>query len=150
MSDATQYQNSSSQSSQSSQQSDQDTDDVQLIIPEETQQKFPQLVIGIKESKSMDNKERNYWLQVLPVMTGEQVDELKDILSTEKKKLAEIEQKYASMPTEKTEKKPEKTPEEKKREAEKLRQWKLQQQEKERLARKEENVEDILSQLSFA
>jgi len=122
-------------------------DDVQLIIPEETQEKYPELVEGIKGSKSMDNKERNYWLQVLPVMTEEQVNELRDILSTEKRKLAEIEQKYASKGKPGNSKKPEKTAEEIQQEQEKKRKEREERKRKEELARKEENVDDILSML---
>lgn len=44
----------------------------------------------------MNDQERNYWLQVLPVMTEDQVKELRDILDTEKRKLAEIDKKYAA------------------------------------------------------
>jgi len=123
---------------------------VELIIPEETQTKYPELVEGIKGSKSMDNKERNYWLQVLPVMTEEQVNELRDILSTEKKKLAEIEKKYASKGGSggnSGAKKPEKTEEEIKKEEEKRQQEREERKQKEALARKEENVDDILSML---
>lgn len=70
-------------------------DDVPLVVPEETQKQFPDLVELITHSESMNNSERNYWLQVLPVMTEPQVAELRDILETEKKKLSEIDKKYA-------------------------------------------------------
>lgn len=73
-------------------------DPVQVIIPPQTSQLFPDLVKMILESKSMNNQERNYWLQVLPVMTQDQVTELKNILETEIKKLAEIEAKYGAKP----------------------------------------------------
>jgi tetratricopeptide (TPR) repeat protein len=70
-------------------------DTVQLIIPDETQQKLPLLVKMIRASKSMNNRERNYWLQVLPVMTKPQQRELFDILKTEMVKLNEIDLKYS-------------------------------------------------------
>ncbi len=123
-----------------------DSEVEELIIPEETQEKYPELVEGIKESSSMDNKERNYWLQVLPVMTEDQVDELRDILSTEKKKLAEIEQKYSSTGSGAGEK-AEKTEEEVKKEQEEKRKKREDRKRQESLARKEENVDDILSAL---
>lgn len=123
------------------------TDEVQLIIPEETQAKYPELVEGIKGSKSMDNKERNYWLQVLPVMTEDQVNELRDILSTEKRKLAEIEAKYASKGAEKKEEKPQKTAEEIQQEERQRQKEREERIKKEALARKEENADDILSAL---
>lgn len=73
-------------------------DNSELIIPDITQKKFPKLVQGLINSKSMNNKERNYWFQVLPKMTNEQVNELQDIIDTEKRKLDEIERKYSSNP----------------------------------------------------
>ncbi len=73
-------------------------DPIQVIIPDETKTRFPDLTKMILESKSMNNQERNYWLQVLPVMTEEQVTELRNILETEVKKLAEIEAKYGAKP----------------------------------------------------
>lgn len=69
-------------------------DDTVLVVPEETKKQFPDLVELIVKSESMNNSERNYWLQVLPVMTEAQVAELRDILETEKRKLAEIDKKY--------------------------------------------------------
>ena len=72
-------------------------DEVALVIPDETKAKYPDLVQKIINSKSMNNSERNYWLQVLPVMTAEQVKELQDILDTEIRKLKEIDEKYSKM-----------------------------------------------------
>ena len=68
----------------------------QLIIQNTTQENFPKLVQSIIDSKSMDNKERNQWLQILPTMTNSQLDELRNILETEKRKLDAIEKKYSS------------------------------------------------------
>jgi|SRR6185295_19064946 len=67
-----------------------------VIIPEEARKKYPDLVELILKSESMNDEERNYWLQVLPVMTDDQVKELRDILETEKKKLAAIDAKYSA------------------------------------------------------
>ncbi|MBI5414685.1 hypothetical protein HZA38_04185 [Candidatus Peregrinibacteria bacterium] len=69
-----------------------------VVVPEETKKKFPDLVELILGSESMNTEERNYWLQVLPVMNPDQVKELRDILETEKKKLAAIDAKYAAKP----------------------------------------------------
>jgi len=80
-----------------SEKSNENNDSVILVVPDETQVKYPNLVKLIIASKSMNNSERNYWLQVLPVMTTEQVAELRDILATEKRKLAEIDVKYSKM-----------------------------------------------------
>jgi chromatin segregation and condensation protein Rec8/ScpA/Scc1 (kleisin family) len=67
-----------------------------VVIPDEAQKKHPELVQLILKSESMNTEEQNYWLQVLPVMTSDQIAELRDILETEKKKLAVIDQKYAA------------------------------------------------------
>ena len=62
----------------------------QSPIPQETQKRFPDLVEMILASESLNNEERSYWMQVLPKMNEAQVAELRDILGTEKRKLAEI------------------------------------------------------------
>jgi len=67
-----------------------------VVIPDEAKKKHPELVQMIVESESMNTEERNYWLQVLPVMTPDQITELLDILETEKRKLAAIDAKYES------------------------------------------------------
>ena len=45
-------------------------------------------------TESMDNNEKQYWFDILPSMTDEQVDRLFDILETERRKLEELELKY--------------------------------------------------------
>ncbi len=42
----------------------------------------------------MDNNEKQYWFDILPSMTDEQIDRLFEILETERKKLEELEIKY--------------------------------------------------------
>jgi len=76
-------------------QSDGSNANFNLRIPDEVKEKFPQLVEQIIASKSMDDDERNYWFSVLPIMTQTQIAELKDILDSEKRKLDEINKKYA-------------------------------------------------------
>lgn len=120
-------------------------DDIEVIIPEETQTRFPALVAMIGDSKSMNNQERNYWLQVLPVMTEPQVAELQDILDSEKKKLAEIEKKYAKKPEKK-----ELSSEELAELDKKKKQQRVERIKQEELAKKAEDPDDILSQLDFA
>ncbi|HBA44940.1 TPA: hypothetical protein DEG21_03760 [Patescibacteria group bacterium] len=48
----------------------------------------------VLNTESMDNNEKQYWFDILPSMTDEQVDRLFDILETERKKLEELESKY--------------------------------------------------------
>ncbi len=58
-------------------------------------QKFPELVALIKGSESMNDEERQYWMNILPIMTPEQLASLKDILDNEKKQLKAIDEKYS-------------------------------------------------------
>ncbi|MDP2395693.1 MAG: hypothetical protein Q8S84_07260 [bacterium] len=48
----------------------------------------------ILSTESMDDDERQYWFDILPSMTNEQVDRLFNILDTERKKLEKLEEKY--------------------------------------------------------
>jgi RPA family protein len=43
----------------------------------------------------MNNEERQYWVDLLPIMTPEQVENLYAILDNERKKLAEIDNYYS-------------------------------------------------------
>lgn len=65
---------------------------VKIVIPDEAKAKYPDLVPQILKSPSMDNEEKNYWFSVLPIMTDDQVMELRDILASEKKRLAAIDE----------------------------------------------------------
>lgn len=66
-----------------------------LQIPADTQTKFGKLVLLIQGSESMNDEERQYWINILPIMTPEQLKNLEEILVTEKEQLAAIEKKYA-------------------------------------------------------
>lgn len=67
-----------------------------LQIPADTQTKFGSLIELVKASESMNDEERQYWINILPVMTPEQIKNLEDILSSEKKQLAAIDAKYGA------------------------------------------------------
>lgn len=54
-----------------------------------------ELIELIGKTASMDAKERQEWLALLPRMTPAEREKLKNILLTEKRKLAELDQKYA-------------------------------------------------------
>lgn len=56
--------------------------------------KYPELVELILGSESIDNNEKQYWFDILPSMTNEQIDRLFNILFTEKKQLEELNVKY--------------------------------------------------------
>ncbi len=66
-----------------------------LVIPDETRKKYPALIELILGSESMNDEERQYWINILPVMTPDQISSLEDILTTEKNQLEAIDKKYA-------------------------------------------------------
>ncbi len=66
-----------------------------LVISDEVQQKFGPILELIKGSESMNDEERQYWINILPIMTPEQLKNLEDILGSEKKQLAAIDAKYS-------------------------------------------------------
>lgn len=63
-------------------------------IPTVVREKYPKLIQLILETESMDDKERDYWFQILPIMTLEQVKKLRDILVNEKEQLAKLDAEY--------------------------------------------------------
>ncbi len=65
-----------------------------LQIPPEVAAKFGDLLELIKKSESMNDEERQYWINILPIMTPEQIQNLRDILENERKQLAAIDSKY--------------------------------------------------------
>lgn len=68
------------------------TDD--LNIPDEIREKFPELIEMVQKSESMNLDERQYWIDVLPIMNEEQVDNLKSILTNEKQQIEEADKEY--------------------------------------------------------
>lgn len=68
----------------------------EFSIPEAFLIKQNLLIQLILESKSLaEHNEKQNWFNLLPIMSDEQIDKLKDILTREKQKLEEINQKYA-------------------------------------------------------
>lgn len=63
-------------------------------IPDAVMQKYPDLVELIKKTESMSDDERNYWFQILPIMTEEQVQRLRNILEEEAQQLAKLDEEY--------------------------------------------------------
>ena len=61
-----------------------------FTIIDEIQAQYPELVGLVLATESMDNSEKQYWFDILPSMTDDQVDRLFDILETERKKLVTI------------------------------------------------------------
>lgn len=66
-----------------------------LTISEETQTKFGDLIAMIQKSESMNDEERQYWVDALPVMTEDQITNLRDILENEQGQLNQAEQNLA-------------------------------------------------------
>lgn len=65
-----------------------------FAIPKLVKDKYPDLIDLIKNTESMDDQERQYWFQILPVMTDEQIEKFKNILITEKQQLSELDKEY--------------------------------------------------------
>lgn len=64
-------------------------------IPDDFIKSSPDIIVLILNSRSMEkNEEKQNWFNLLPLMNKEQIDRLRDILTREKLKLTEIEQKY--------------------------------------------------------
>jgi hypothetical protein len=66
------------------------------IIPKLVREVFPDLVKLIFETESMDMDEREYWLQILPIMTEDQITKFRDILVNEKEQLDKLDTEYES------------------------------------------------------
>lgn len=52
------------------------------------------LIPMIVVTESMSEKERNYWLDILPYLNEDHLQSLYDILDTEKRKLEELEVEF--------------------------------------------------------
>lgn len=63
-------------------------------ILDEIQAQYWELIKLVLNTESMDNNEKQYWFDILPSMTDEQIDRLFEILETERRKLEDLEVKY--------------------------------------------------------
>ena len=66
------------------------------IVPSLVRNKFGDLVKLIYETESMNQEEREYWLQIMPIMSEEQIVKFREILVNEKEQLARLDQEYQS------------------------------------------------------
>jgi len=66
----------------------------QYVLPDLVRQKFPDLGDLIKSTESMNQEERDYWFQILPIMTEDQIARFREILLNEKNQLAKIDKEY--------------------------------------------------------
>ena len=65
-----------------------------FTILDEIHVKYDELVKLVLGSESIDNNEKQYWFDIMPSMTDEQIDRLFNILMTEKRQLEELNVKY--------------------------------------------------------
>lgn len=79
--------------------------EAKYIVPALVRDKFPDLVKLIYETESMNEEEREYWLQIMPIMSEEQIVKFRDILVNERDQLAKLDKEY-SQEMGKTEKPP--------------------------------------------
>jgi len=66
----------------------------QYIVPDLIREKFSDLVKLIYETESMNNEEREYWLQIMPIMSEQQIVKFRDILVNEKNQLEKLDKEY--------------------------------------------------------
>ncbi len=65
-----------------------------LTIPADTAGKFPELIQMIQQSRSMNDEERQYWVDALSIMSEDQVKNLYSILDNERNQLKAAEEAY--------------------------------------------------------
>ena len=70
--------------------------EAKYIIPKIVREKFPDLVKLIYETESMNQEEREYWMQIMPIMTEDQIVKFREILVNEKDQLQKLDQEYES------------------------------------------------------
>jgi hypothetical protein len=70
--------------------------DGKFKIPPVVLKKYGDLVELIKKTESMSDEERDYWFQILPIMTEDQVARLRKILEDESSQLAKLDEQYQS------------------------------------------------------
>jgi hypothetical protein len=64
------------------------------VIPAIVKDKFPDLIKLINETESMNEEERDYWFQILPIMSEQQIAKFRQILLNEKEQLAKLDEEY--------------------------------------------------------
>jgi len=70
-----------------------------VFVPPAVQDSHGPLVDLVLKSESMNDEERQYWIDILPVMTTEQIEQLRIILVNERDQLAAIDEKYSKSGT---------------------------------------------------
>ena len=120
------------------------TSTVGVVISDAIRQKYPVLADLIIASESMNDGERQYWVDIIPVMTPEQIAQLQSILQNERDQLAAIDEKYGKQIAEiQEQKQPIQKIEEERRAKAEIRT----EQEKQALSSEEQSAEDILKKI---
>ena len=68
--------------------------EAKYTIPESVKNKYPDLIELVLQTESMKQDERDYWFQILPVMSEEQLAKFYGILANEKKQLQKLDAEY--------------------------------------------------------
>jgi len=68
--------------------------EAKYIVPPLVREKFPDLIKLIYETESMNEEEREYWLQIMPIMSEDQIVKFREILVNEKDQLAKLDKEY--------------------------------------------------------
>lgn len=68
--------------------------DFTFTVLDEIQVKYPELVDLVLGSESIDNNQKQYWLDILPSMTNEQIDRLFNILMTERIEIQKLDLQF--------------------------------------------------------
>lgn len=68
--------------------------EAKYIVPKLIRDKFPDLVKLIYETESMNEEEREYWLQIMPIMSEDQITKFREILVNEKEQLSKLDKEY--------------------------------------------------------
>jgi len=65
------------------------------IVPRIIREKYPDLIKLLYETESMNDEEREYWLQIMPIMTEDQITKLRDIMVNERDQLQKLASGYS-------------------------------------------------------
>ncbi len=65
-----------------------------IEVPQMVREKFPDLIDLINNTESMSIEERDYWFQILPIMTEDQIGKFRQILLSEKDQLSALDKEY--------------------------------------------------------
>lgn len=68
--------------------------ETRYTIPDLVKQKYPDLIGLVLQTESMNDDERDYWFQILPIMTEEQIAKFHGILVNERNQLARLDKEY--------------------------------------------------------